>query len=1144
MTDTAADDRSMDSLRSASHSRLASLRKHHCRLLLGGGLLLSVLIIATAAGSIYLQLQDYLAQQQKTFSDGKIAVDTYLAQRDRGLSRSLNVLNMLWRERHKYLTDLGRPIKPVFEAAREEVLIKANASSIPILALGHSTMDLPRSDLSAYLGLIYEASSHGGATVTETESPGSTTTYGYEPSGSLFTFTRIKNEQQLLSTLGTSSREEAFSRLMLSPQRLHPNATGPNSFESARTGRIVSFYGENPLTREPSIVGVMNLMDQEETYYRLVTFEPLWRIGQALKEFQGGSFMIVSQDGELVLRHMIDDATLHDALGLLKADRPEPSWSDTPVVKRSGGTFLMAMPLRGVDWTIVHTFDVHDIVAATGAKLGFIALSALLCLYVLWILLRRIERRAFRPALHDAMRVYESEALSRTIVEMSPIGLCLIDRQSAQPILHNDVVKEFAAEAKKDGKHFYARLLAQYLRAEYNDCYSTRVFCEFRTELDINGDTSRTLLIAARPTIFRGKHALLCAVRDVTATAELEASLREAKQAAEQAKYHAESANKAKSTFVATISHEIRTPLSGILGHLELLAGTSLDTAQHEQISRIRASADILLKIIGDVLDFSKIEADQLDLLPSHFSLRALIEECALLYAPMAKQKDIKLFYRIDRTIDSHYVGDAVRIGQVLNNLLSNALKFTEHGEVMLRVTSQAIVSDVTEAPTRVVFEVIDSGIGIAMNQINSLFEPFHQANASISGRFGGTGLGLALCKRLTILMGGHLTVKSTLGEGATFTFTIPLVEAGESHPCGKSRLAGKRIALSVSEPRWSDEFSSLLSAQGAEVIYFSAQDRSPWCGDSPQALIFFEEPHATDHASARLWIAEGAQVISVSREGPLLPRQEHGAWCVSYYASEALMEVLEGKHQQGMLSSAMHTADAPYAPLSNRRILVVDDNAYGRELLRQQLEVLGCMADTANGGAEAIVMWKQHAYAALLTDIHMPGMDGYELAEKVRKEGAEIPIIALTAGAQAKDWKRSVDVGITELILKPITLEQLDRLLRSHLEPEPRLLDFKHENAASTKLMELFVSSIDEDFAQLLQAAASSQQSVALQRLHTLKGVFAMANEPTFAATCQRLEESIGSRGLDGLDQDWQDLQLGIDELLRTYRERFTPSA
>ncbi len=697
---------------------------------------------------------------------------------------------------------------------------------------------------------------------------------------------------------------------------------------------------------------------------------------------------------------------------------------------------------------------------------------------------------------HDVTNVLSTESALKdsehrfeALLDMAPNAIIIADEAGAIRLVNRQAENLFGRDSEKLRQLNVGELIPEESwqklrdeRIEFLKSPSTRVIGAEREMFGLKGNGSKFPIEVAMSPVESGDDSMImCIVRDITkqvqAMSALEESttqlrllnreLEEERQGLEQrvnqrteelnlSRQRAEEANKAKSSFLATMSHEIRTPMNGVIGTIDVLRQSSLKPRQLDQVEIIKDSAYSLLTVIDDILDFSKIEAGKIELEAEPVIISYLAESICNAMLSIARKKQVGLRFYLDPYLPDAIVSDAVRLRQIVINLVGNALKFsgstTRIGHVDARFEKQG---------DNLQIRVIDNGIGMPNSAIATVFEPFSQADTSTTRRFGGTGLGLPITKRIVEMLGGTLQIDSEEGEGSTFTVTIPIEEVAKPGAATKkNKLQNTHTRLLCSRLEENEDWQSYLRHAGSDVEVVETLEQllaAPKSGSVIALAIENDEEVAT--FKRLLGSGESFQRLVIVR-----PLQDHR------------VEVLDGKitlvnlnpstgtcfhdvqaaisgnvdHLQDTQSESFETKKKitrEEAEKQGRMILVAEDNDINQKVIKNQLELLGYAFDVAGNGQQALELWSERHYSLLLTDLHMPIIDGYELTAAIRRQETnsdrQLPIVAFTANATKGERNLCIEAGMNDYLPKPVPLESLQDKLEKWagktLEEVPR---------------------------------------------------------------------------------------------------------
>ncbi len=658
---------------------------------------------------------------------------------------------------------------------------------------------------------------------------------------------------------------------------------------------------------------------------------------------------------------------------------------------------------------------------------------------LLWISRDESER------LSTLMSLQTQNSLLSALLENIRLGVLFEDSTGTEGVLYNNTIVQMLG--LESGVLKGMRVVAPVFEALRTRCNNdaSRQAVDLLLELDevhdnieLCIDEDRYLLVDRIPvcvgSTYRGA---LWAIRDVSQVKRQESEMQEAR-------LRAEAGDRSKSTFLANMSHEIRTPLNGICGMARILMSAHLDDATFEQVRGIQTSADSLLHVLNDILDFSKVEAGQLDIEVVEFDLAHVLDSTFTIMQAKALEHQLRFdFIYPDADLPIVH-GDPSRLNEVLLNLLGNAMKFTTTGGITLTCE----LSDRSADSIKLAVSVRDTGIGMSDADLNHVFEPFSQADSSISRRFGGTGLGLSICQNLVSLMGGAIEVESELGVGTCFSFELPfevssgakVIDSLESEPTFS-------VFVMTGSDVFYDVVRSMLAYVGASVARVdhahAVESHLQLIGTSVPVLIldrsFQPDYDYSEDSDLLCEVPDGLRRLLVVDSAPL--EDLEGVRMISYpFSRYKLLELLYSAtdvHLPRVLFQEFGAESGDDVDLSGLRVLLAEDNTINQKVARMTIERHGGAVDIAANGLEVLECAKHFEYDLILMDIRMPEMDGVEACLQIRSLGLELPIYALTADAMKGDRERFMQAGMNGYLSKPLVDADLMHVLSEHCPPQ-----------------------------------------------------------------------------------------------------------
>ncbi len=526
----------------------------------------------------------------------------------------------------------------------------------------------------------------------------------------------------------------------------------------------------------------------------------------------------------------------------------------------------------------------------------------------------------------------------------------------------------------------------------------------------------------------------------------------------------AENATRLKDDFFANISHEIRTPINAITGFTHLALETNLDANQTNYLTKIKNSSNHLLGLVNDILDFSKIEAGKLEIENIEFNINTTLDNVSNMIALKAQEKGLEIIYDIDNSVPAFIKGDPLRLGQVIINLMNNAVKFTDKGEITLK----AKMSPLPKNKKLLIFEVIDTGIGLKPEHIDNLFQSFSQADSTISRKYGGSGLGLTISKQLVELMGGSIRVMSEYGVGSRFIFSIVTEQPHlRSYHLPSKSLMGKRVLIVDSNPKASAalaqmlryfQYDSIVTSSGEDAKLLFINDSFDIVCIDRQIKESISNEDMESHCKAKIVLTDNILSQNGMKDDEMVD-----AYLTKPFNQmmifDMILHLFDVDSSKKRVEDKRRVSKDDLMRLEGSHILLAEDNKINQSVILSLLDKTGIKVTIANNGQEVVSLSKRLINIDLiLMDINMPILDGYEASRVIRKDSRynSIPIIALTASSRVDDIEKAKEVGMEEYLEKPINVERLYSILLDYIAPKAKALQSKSQVSIERKVVKI----------------------------------------------------------------------------------------
>ncbi|VVE53132.1 ATP-binding protein [Pandoraea fibrosis] len=839
-------------------------------------------------------------------------------------------------------------------------------------------------------------------------------------------------------------------------------------------------------------------------------------------------FHVLSENG-YPLHYGVETDEERRVFGVVSAERQRIVNHDSKILTFwRAGTLVISQRVKGPEWIAVYAIPLSAFLAGISPLYWASAALTLLALSLLWLLYFFYRRWVATPMESEVARASELEAFRRSVLQTLPVGVVVFSTGSRRVLYVNTLACELLGTASLTRiKQFCDDVLTQ---SGYCGEVEAKALMECSWAQD--GSEEVALGVSIGASRFDGNDVVLIGMLDLSDRKEKEALLQAAKLAAE-------AENRAKSLFVAAISHEIRTPLHGAMGNLELLAAQDIPPEHLQRVAVIRSAFDGLLTLVNDILDATKIESGAMRICAREAVVSQSVTRAIQNFAPAILAKGLTLSYAADEALDHPLSVDDLRLGQILQNLLGNAVKFTTRGGISVRSRWETAQAN----GGTLVIDVQDTGIGISSDVQRRLFQALDQGDDGIERRFGGTGLGLYLCRQLASLMGGTVDVDSDLGTGARFRLRIPATKVDAALDAWPS-LAGMKVAIrrtgaaaNAALVTWMEAIGVTVCEDGAAhvdltIALFDVCDRDARLLDASQSN-------------------NTACLLRLTPDGPLLPTHDDVSMHLTSLDWLALRRFLH-EHHSGLRHSEATEALGIEA-VEGGAVIVADDDEVSRTLLCEQLRMLGVSDVRAYGdGERAVAAHRSRPAALLFVDLNMPKLDGRGVVRRLRAMKDGVKVVVVTAGGDAEiDGFPSY---FDDSLQKPVTLSQVSRALVQHLVPdagdapatrhaEKGLPDATIADPVLLRMQRAFVNSWSEDRPHLTISVERKDVTTLRRLLHRVGGALSALGEDAMVSEVNMLQVRASKGWSPDMASSVTALLARLDGLVRTYATEYVAS-